>query len=69
MTQMSHGELSPNVSRYNESLSLPWVRGPLDLGDQQSLAAIQASGAPSVHDPATSIRSGPFPPLPWWCCR
>lgn len=45
MTQMSHGELSPNISRYNESLSLPWVRGPLDLGDPQSLAAIQAEVA------------------------
>ena len=45
MTQMSHGELSPNISRYNESLSLPWVGGPLDLGDPQSLAAIQAEVA------------------------
>ncbi len=45
MTQMSHGELSPNISRYNESLSLPWVRGPLDLDDPQSLAAIQAEVA------------------------
>jgi DHA2 family multidrug resistance protein len=42
MTQASHGELSPNVSRYNEALSLPWVRGPLDLGDAQGLAAIEA---------------------------
>src|SRR5687767_11325286 len=42
MTQASHGELTPNVSRYNEALSLPWVRGPLDLGDAQSLAAIEA---------------------------
>jgi DHA2 family multidrug resistance protein len=41
MTQMSHSELSPNVSRYNEALALPWVRGGLDLGDAQSLAAIE----------------------------
>jgi DHA2 family multidrug resistance protein len=42
MTQASHAELSPNVSRYNEALSLPWVRGTLDLADPQSLAAIEA---------------------------
>jgi MFS transporter, DHA2 family, multidrug resistance protein len=42
MTQASHAELSPNVSRYNEALSLPWVRGNLDLADPQSLAAIEA---------------------------
>jgi DHA2 family multidrug resistance protein len=41
MTQATHSELSPNISRYNEALSLPWVRGTLDLGDPQSLAAIQ----------------------------
>ena len=41
MTQTSHAELSANVSRYNEALSLPWVRGALDLGDPQSLAAMQ----------------------------
>jgi len=45
MTQASHGELSPNISRYNESLSLPWVRGALDLADPQSLAAIEAEVA------------------------
>lgn len=42
MTQATHSELSPNISRYNEPLSLPWVRGTLDLGDPQSLAAIEA---------------------------
>jgi DHA2 family multidrug resistance protein len=42
MTQASHSELSPSVSRYNEALSLPWVRGPLELADPQSLAAIEA---------------------------
>jgi DHA2 family multidrug resistance protein len=42
MTQANHAELSPHVSPYNESLSLPWVRGPMDLADQQSLAAIEA---------------------------
>jgi DHA2 family multidrug resistance protein len=42
MTQASHSELSPSISRYNEALSLPWVRGSLDLADPQSLAAIEA---------------------------
>jgi MFS transporter, DHA2 family, multidrug resistance protein len=42
MTQVSHSELSPNVSRYNEALALPWVRGTLDLGDAQSLAAMES---------------------------
>ena len=42
MTQAAHSELSPNISRYNEALSLPWVRGTLDLGDAQSLAAIES---------------------------
>jgi MFS transporter, DHA2 family, multidrug resistance protein len=42
MTQASHAELSPSVSRYNEALALPWVRGSLDLGDPQSLAAIES---------------------------
>jgi len=42
MTQASHAELTPNVTRYNEALSLPWVRGTLDLGDPSSLAAIEA---------------------------
>jgi DHA2 family multidrug resistance protein len=42
MTQASHSELSQNVSRYNEAASLPWVRGPLDFTDAQSLAAIEA---------------------------
>jgi MFS transporter, DHA2 family, multidrug resistance protein len=42
MTQASHSELSPNISRYNEALSLPWVRGSLDLADPQSLAAVEA---------------------------
>jgi DHA2 family multidrug resistance protein len=42
MTQASHSELSPNISRYNEALSLPWVRGSLDLADPHSLAAIEA---------------------------
>jgi DHA2 family multidrug resistance protein len=42
MTQTSHGELSPNVSRYNEALALPWVRGGVDLGDPQSLAALES---------------------------
>ena len=41
MTQASYAELSPNVSRYNEALALPWVRGGLDLGDPQSLAALE----------------------------
>src|SRR5918992_794253 len=41
MTQANHAELSPNVSPYNEALSLPWVRGPLDLADPQSLAMIE----------------------------
>ena len=42
MTQANHAELSPSVSPYNEALSLPWVRGTLDLADLQSLAAIEA---------------------------
>ena len=42
MTQATHAELSPNVSRYNEAASLPWVRGPLDFAAPQSLAAIEA---------------------------
>jgi MFS transporter, DHA2 family, multidrug resistance protein len=42
MTQATHSELSPSISRYNEALSLPWVRGSLDLADPQSLAAIEA---------------------------
>jgi DHA2 family multidrug resistance protein len=42
MTQASHSELSPNISPYNEALSLPWVRGSLDLADPQSLAAMEA---------------------------
>jgi DHA2 family multidrug resistance protein len=42
MTQASHGELTPNVSPYNEALALPWVRGNLDLADPQSLATLEA---------------------------
>ena len=42
VTQASHGELTPNVSPYNEALALPWVRGPLDLADPQSLAVVEA---------------------------
>jgi DHA2 family multidrug resistance protein len=42
MTQASHAQLTPNVSRYNEALTLPWVRGPVDLADPQSLAALEA---------------------------
>jgi MFS transporter, DHA2 family, multidrug resistance protein len=42
MTQASHAELTPNVSPFNEALLLPWVRGTLDPGDPQSLAAIEA---------------------------
>ena len=45
MTQANHAELSPNVSHYNEALALPWVRGGLDLGDPQNLAALQAEVA------------------------
>jgi DHA2 family multidrug resistance protein len=41
MTQVSHAELSPNVSRYNEALALPWVHGGLDLTDPQNLATLQ----------------------------
>jgi DHA2 family multidrug resistance protein len=41
MTQASHVELSPNVSRYNEALSLPWVSGAFDLADPSSLAALE----------------------------
>ena len=41
MTQLSYAELSPNVSRYNEALALPWVRGSLDLSDPRSLGAIE----------------------------
>jgi DHA2 family multidrug resistance protein len=41
MTQASHAQLSPNVSRYNEALTLPWVRGSIDLADPQSLAALE----------------------------
>jgi DHA2 family multidrug resistance protein len=41
-TQASHAELSPNVSRYNEALSLPWVSGAFDLADPSSLAALEA---------------------------
>ena len=42
MTQISHAELTPNVSRYNEALNLPWVRGGLDLADPGSLAMLEA---------------------------
>ena len=42
MTQASHAELSQHVSPYNEALSLPWVRGTLDLADPASLAGVQA---------------------------
>ena len=41
MAQVNYAELSPNVSRYNEALALPWVRGSLDLADPQSLGAIE----------------------------
>jgi DHA2 family multidrug resistance protein len=41
MTQASHAGLTPQVSPYNESLALPWVRGTFDLADPQSLAALQ----------------------------
>ena len=42
MTQTQPRRASPNVSRYNEALALPWVSGSLDLADPQSLAAIEA---------------------------
>jgi MFS transporter, DHA2 family, multidrug resistance protein len=42
MTQANHAELVQHVSPYNEALSLPWVRGTLDLADPQSLAALEA---------------------------
>jgi DHA2 family multidrug resistance protein len=42
MTQVSHAELTPQVSRYNEAASLPWVKGTFDLADPQSLAALEA---------------------------
>ena len=42
MTQASHSELSPHISRFNEALSLPWVRGSYDLADPRSLAALEA---------------------------
>ena len=35
-------ELTPHVSPFNEALTLPSVRGTLDLADPQSLAAIEA---------------------------
>jgi MFS transporter, DHA2 family, multidrug resistance protein len=43
MTQAAHGELTPNVSPYNEAMALPWVRGALDLPALQAEIARQAS--------------------------
>jgi DHA2 family multidrug resistance protein len=43
MTQQNHAELTPHVSPYNDAMSLPWVRGDLDLSTLQAEIARQAS--------------------------
>jgi DHA2 family multidrug resistance protein len=43
MTQHAHAELTPFASPYNDAMSLPWVRGELDLNALQAEIARQAA--------------------------
>ena len=69
MTQASHAELSPNVSRYNEALSLPWVSGAFDLADPRAWRRSRRRSRARRPCWATSARSGPSRPRRCWCCR